>query len=173
MSRLRRRWLKIIIITLVLLVVALSGAVLYFKTRPRPLLPLTIRSSINYTLFEPTKLSNVVVDRNTVKQDKTVNLLSYVGSEKSSGAKLTFSQQSTPESFVDIPQVFDQFTNSLNPYTIFDSLQGKVYLTKPKELKGGQSAVMNAKGTLLFIKPDKNLTDDIWRQIFSNLEVIQ
>ena len=55
-------------------------------------------------------------------------------------------------------------------YEKFDSRNGTVYLTNPKELNGGQATIMNSHGTLMFVKPVKALADNNWRQLFNNLK---
>lgn len=52
----------------------------------------------------------------------------------------------------------------------FDIRNGTVYLTHPKELIGGQAAVMNSHRSLMFVKPLKYLAYNDWRQLFNNLK---
>jgi CxxC motif-containing protein (DUF1111 family) len=46
-------------------------------------------------------------------------------------------------------------------------------LTHPKELSGGQSAVANKAGTLIFAKPSVNLTNDEWKDFFESLRILR
>ena len=32
---------------------------------------------------------------------------------------------------------------------------------------------MNAKGTLMFVKPERDLSDDQWRKLFNGFEVVK
>jgi hypothetical protein len=72
---------------------------------------------------------------------------------------------------VDIPAAYTKLLSSLNQFDSFDSPNGTVALTHPKELNGAESAVMNAKGTLLFVRPNGNVSSDDWRRLFNNLHV--
>ena len=99
-------------------------------------------------------------------------MLSF-SAKRPSGVKISFSEQPTPGSIVDIPQVYDKLVDSLQPYNTFDSVNGKVALTHPNNLNGGQTAVMNDKGTLIFVRPTKDLTDTEWRQVFNSLSILR
>jgi hypothetical protein len=50
---------------------------------------------------------------------------------------------------------------------------GTVKLTKPTELKGGQSAISRSGGTLLFAHPERNMTDTLWKDFFNSLEIVK
>jgi len=70
-------------------------------------------------------------------------------------------------------QDYDKVVTSMNGYGKFDCDSGTVHLTRPKDLAGKQAAVMNAKGTLMFVKPASDLSEDQWRKLFNGLEVIK
>jgi hypothetical protein len=48
-----------------------------------------------------------------------------------------------------------------------------VYLIRPGEQNGKEVGVLNSKGTLMFIKADKDLSGDQWKQLFNNLDIIK
>ena len=84
---------------------------------------------------------------------------------------MLISEQATPQVFNDIPEYYPKLIEKLNGYSDFDSVLGKVSLTKPKELNGAQSAVFNGKGTLMFVRPNQSLSDDDWRQFFDQMTI--
>ena len=109
------------------------------------------------------------VDRGAVKysvngQDKLVTFVA-----RGLTNNLSFTEQAVPDSFNDIPQLYDKLIEKLRAYSTFDSVNGTVSLTRPEELKGGQTAVMRAKGTMVFVRPDKDLSADDWRRLMNNL----
>lgn len=87
--------------------------------------------------------------------------------------QLTITQQATPSVFSDVPQYFPTLITRLNEYSSFGSIYGTVHLTKPKELNGQQQAVLNTSGTLMFVHPSHNLSDDTWRRFFNGLQVVK
>ena len=146
------------LITIVILLVA-----------PKNPIPGPIKKQLTSTLLVP-RGGGAVVDRASVNYDRNQKLLifnvAYVG------IKLVVSQQPTPDQFVDIPDVYTKLIDGLNNYSSFDSSIGTVHLTKPTQAHGGQWGVLNTKGTLMFVKPDKNLTDDQWRTFFNHVVVL-
>jgi hypothetical protein len=158
-----------------LIIVAVVASVFGIRSwqQSKLFVPKDIKQQVTYTIFKPADTSNFVADKSTIKYDPKLKSLSYRAMQKGTASGLTFSFQEAPEVFADVPQAFSKFADDLHQYSSFDSIQGKVSLTKPPELQGGQSAVMNAKGTLMFIKPDKNLSDSDWKQLFSNMDVVK
>jgi hypothetical protein len=131
---------------------------------PKNPIPGQIKAQVTSTLLVP-QGSGILVDRLGVKYDAKDKLLTYTATY--AGTKLTVSEQPTPDQFVDIPAVYTKLTDGLNNYLSFDANIGTVHLTLPKELAGKQAAVVNTKGTLMFVKPDTNLSDDQWRKFFN------
>lgn len=148
---------------------------LFSRHRPSPANKMgelqAYRQRVDFVLFAPTSTARESVKPHSIKLDAGSHFLSYVSEVGS--MQITVSMQPTPEGFVDVPQAFDKLVEKMNQYSVFESLNGKVYLTKPQELNGGQTAVMNAKGTLLFAKPIGDLTDDQWRSFFNQLDVVK
>lgn len=136
------------------------------------IVPKATMAKVTYGVFEPQKDKVLQVDKDSVEFDEKNKIITY-SAVTNDQTKLIFSEQPTPESFVDVPQAFDKLISSLQGYTSFDSVNGKVNLTHPKELKGQQAAVLNNKGTLMFIRATGNVSDDTWRQIFNNLDVVK
>jgi hypothetical protein len=161
------RLLIIGIVSVILLGAIGFGLIHVFKTKypiPKP-----IASKITFVIFYPTNDSVVKVDRDTIKYDTGNGLLSFVA-RMPNGTKIILSEQATPESFVDILPAYTALIERLQGYSSFETPNGKVSLTHPKELQGLQSALMNAKGTLMFARPEKNISDADWHRIFNSLQ---
>lgn len=175
-SAMQELWRKYILtrtalVITVIVAAAIAGAVIVQGIVSSRVLPPEISRQITYGVYYP-QGDVVSVDRSSIAFQADADLLTYKVALPEGGT-LTVNQQPTPESFVDIPQAYDKLVTTLMPYASFDSLHGKVALTRPKELQGDQSAVMNAKGTLMFVRSSDQLSEDQWRRIFNSFEIIQ
>lgn len=137
---------------------------------PKPPVPIEIKCGVTSTILVH-KDRDIGVNREPMKYDTASKLLSYFAIAY--GVKILVSEQPTSESFIDIPKTFDKVAANMNEYAKFDSNTGTVHLMRPEELAGKQTAVMNSKGTLMFVKPDRDLSEDQWNKLFSKLEVIK
>lgn len=145
-------------------------AVVTLLVLPKPFLPKTVTQPFPATVLAPA-LADVQLDRDSAKYDAPTKLLSYILTYQ--GAKVVVSEQPTPESFSEIPQVYDKVLENMHEYSKFEVDAGVVHLTRPPDLGGRQAAVLNAKGTLLFAKASQDLGDDDWRRFFKGLVVVQ
>lgn len=162
---------KITVSLVAVLVVIGAGAATYFYLgAAKKGFPKAVSSQASYAVFSPKDATQVRVDNKTAQYDPSTKLLTFT-TYTVEGTKLIFSEQATPESLTDVPQAYDKLTASLQTYETFDSVNGRVNLTHPKELKGEQAAVMNSKGTLLFARAKQDISNEKWRQIFNQLEV--
>lgn len=160
------RWLKRTLLGVVPLVLVIAVALLI----PKPPIPKAVKDQVSSTLLMP-KQDQVKISRDSAKFDSSLKLLTYTAT--AFGSSLVVSEQPTPDSFVDIPQVYDKVVTSMGEYESFDVDVGTVHLTRPKDLGGRQAAVLNTKGTLMFVKPASDLSDDDWRRFFGSLTVIK
>jgi hypothetical protein len=162
----KQRWIIITLAALVLVATALA----VFYVMSRSVVPADIKDQLTFTLLVPSH-PDVDIDRSSVKYDEPLKLLSYTAT--AFGTPVVFSEQPSPDTFTDIPQAYDKVLEGMGEYSKFDVDSGTVHLTRPKDLKGKQAAVLNTKGTLLFAKPDQDLTDDEWRQLMRSLVVVR
>ena len=154
---------------LVIVGVIVIAGLSVWQNATKPVLPDAVARQLSFGVYFPTtKLQDVSIDKRTISYQTSGGRLSY-RAQLADGTTIDVNQQATPESFIDIPQTYEKLVTSLQPYSNFESINGRVSLTRPAELKGSQSAVMNAKGTLLFARPSKSLTNDQWRQLFNGL----
>ena len=159
-------------LALVLALSIVSTIAIAAHYRKKPLIPVVVRKAVTYTIFVPNGAGDYSLKTPTLNYVMTTQQLSY-HLKNTAGSDVLLSMQPSPESFSDVPQVYEALVGKLNQYASFDSVQGRVFLTRPKELNGAQSAVMNAKGTLLFARPSKDLTEDQWRSFFAYMVVYQ
>jgi hypothetical protein len=163
--------LLILIIAVVLVALAgVGGWYLWLASQP---IPRSILKRAEMGVWYPNdRTTGYKIERNSVKYNDTGSdkLVTFVA--QGVGNALTFTEQPTPESFIDVPQVYDKLTEKLHEYAKVESVNGTASLTRPDELKGRQTLVMKARGTLMFVKPDKNLSTDEWRKVLNNLEFV-
>ncbi len=129
--------------------------------------PNSIRKQLTSALLL-SQATQAIIDRSSVKYNTHDRLLTFQVAY--SGTQLTVSEQPTPGQFVDIPTAYDKVVENMNKYTSFAVDSGTVHLTRPKDSGGAQVAVLNARGTLMFVKSDKDLDDDDWRRFFIDLK---
>ena len=172
-DKLRQLPLKPILIGVAIVLVAgIIAAVLMLRGGEDGPVPAEVKKQLSFGVMYPSDNQILFVDQASFSYNSQAGVLGFSG-KTPDGKLISFNEQATPESFVDIPQVYDKLITSLQPYGSFDSVHGKVSLTHPKELKGGQTAVMNGKGTLVFARPDKDLSSQEWRKLFNSLQLIQ
>lgn len=146
---------------MVLVVIAL------FVFLPRSPLPSGITKQAHFAIFTPAT-DQATIQSSSVSYDSSQALLTYV-STMPNGTKLTFSEQATPEGFSDIPQAYDKLVEQMGRYATIDTVNGKVYLTKQPKAGSNQVAALNDRGTLLFVRSSKDLSEDQWRQLFNSM----
>ncbi|MFI5240738.1 MAG: hypothetical protein ACHQUB_03460 [Candidatus Saccharimonadia bacterium] len=158
----------LIIFSLCIIVIALISAfgLVYFSSP----IPPSIRRNVSFGIFYP-KSSNYHCQRSSFAYDPQAKIVTYVCSNASLRLNLNITEQASPDGFVDAPQAFETLINKLQNYASFDSVVGKVYLTHPVELNGGQTAVMDGEGTLVFIRPTNAISEDNWRKLFNSLNL--
>lgn len=163
-----------IIVAVVIIALALIIAGIIFAVKlltPKPVLPVSVTNQVSYIVLALEPSEAIRIDSTSAKYDAKDKILSY--NVTLDGIKVVVSMQPTPEMFTDIPQTFDKVLADMSEYSKFETYIGTVHLTKPKNLEGRQVAVLNAKGTLMFAKPDSDLTDDQWRLFFKNMDILK
>lgn len=163
------RKLSVKVISVIVVVVAIA-AILYYFLRPQSVIPSATKAQLTSPLLMPTDQTVAVIDRTSVKYDPKIKMLTY--DVQFEDIKVVISEQPTPESFIDIPDVYTKMLESMNEYKKFELAIGVIHLTRPTDLKGKQSAVVNSKGTLLFASPKEDLTEDQWRRFFRTVDLV-
>lgn len=161
-----RRRLLVAAVMLVALAIAGGGVWWYLQSQN---VWAKVLSQADFGVWYPPAKNGYTLDASTIQykvtgSDKLITFVVRKGS-----ANLSFTEQAVPESFTDVPQVYDKLIERLRGYSTFEGVNGKVDLTRPEELGGGQTAVMKARGTLVFVRPSDNLSVDDWRVIMNGL----
>jgi hypothetical protein len=135
----------------------------------KPLIPAVIRQQVTSTILIPSGDKSSII-RDTAKYDPANKLLTFRTVLAQDGTTATIAEQVTPNQFSDIPQYSDRFFEQVGEYQHFDTAVGTVHLLKPKGVSG--AAGINTKGTLMFVTPDKALSEDQWRQFFLTIKTL-
>jgi hypothetical protein len=162
-----KKWL---LVAVLICLFASICAGLFALVRPDPPIPGKFKKQLTSTLLLPTP-DIAVIDQTSVKYAADIKVLSL--NTSLDGVAIALSEQPTPESFTDIPQAYDKVIEQMHEYRKFETDIGVVHLTKPPNRHGGQTAVVNTKGTLLFANPIRTLSDDQWRRLFTSMEVVR
>jgi hypothetical protein len=140
--------------------------------KPAPLVSTAIVSQVSSTLLVP-KSSTIRINKKSYTYNSTLHLLTYQLAY--AGKKITVTEEPTPDAFTADSTAYTDMINSLSSYDNFDSAMGKVYLTNPPTTssKTIQSAVLNAKGTLLLARIDTSLSKAEWQKFFTALIIVK
>lgn len=147
-------------------VTAAFFAVRHFTASP---IPQGVIRQIDFAVMYPKSSKDVSFDRNSIKYDPETKVLSFI--VITYGISSTFTEQATPDPFTDIPNYYQTFADKMNSYRSFDTYNGRVDITRPTTLKGDQALLMNAKGTLLFAHPTRDLNEQQWRALINSLQI--
>lgn len=162
----------LIVLTVTLLLAGVAPAA-YIKYRTVPVISKDIQKKVGFTIFVPNKSDHAwTIDSKKINYDEKIGVLYTTLYKAGTSNRITMTQQVLPSPFSDIPNYSAVFLGKLNQYSELNVAIGTVALTRPTELKGGQSAVLNVRGTLMFLHPDQNLGEDIWKDVFTTLQAL-
>lgn len=157
-----------------LLVAAIGIAVAVWggKQPHAPLEPDVVRRAGIIAWYPDPANDGPVIDEKSLKitQEDSDRVLTFVA--KRGSQTVTFSEQAVPESMVDVPAVYDKLIESWNNYASVEGEMGKVALTRASK-SAKQTAVFKAKGTLVFMRAESDMTNDDWRQWILSLESLK
>jgi len=156
---------------LIVLLAAIFFSTHIASSKKEQILPSSILKKIAFQVYVPPQGDTWSLDSDSVKYNNEEGILTYT--MLSGGISAYITEQNTPDQFNDIPQYYPALLGKLNQYSQIETKIGTVALTSPTELKGGQTAVLNSHGTLMFIKPTKKLSDNEWKQLINSFEVIK
>lgn len=110
------------------------------------------------------------IKSDSVTYDAATGIVSF--EINNDGMPITFNQQSVPEHFSLMPDVYEGQVAGLQQVTRFESVNGTVAVTRPSD-DGGTTAIMKSKGTLLIARANTELAAEQWKKIFNFLEFAQ
>lgn len=130
---------------------------------------------INFNIFIPDQDLNKqdvwIIDRQSTYYNQETKTLTIVA--KKDNKEVIITEQATPEAFKDIPGQFSRMLASINQYSQQSTNLGNVALVHPKELNGGQTAVLNTRDTLIFARPNKDISDNEWQAFFNTFIILK
>lgn len=165
---------KKILLVLAATIAAVVVAALLFRMfmSNEAVLPKEVQRKANFSIYALDGGGEAYrVDKTSINYDDKNNILMFTVKAAAYSAVIT--QQATPESFSVVPGGYQKLLESMRQYKEVRARLGTVTLTKPEELKGQQIAVANPPGTLIFAKPDKELSVSQVQQLFDNLLIVR
>lgn len=164
--------LTLVVAVILLIGISAGGYYAYITSRPTPIISREIQKKAGFTIFVPSSDIGApwVLDARSVNYDKEIGVLYTNLYTPDKSNKIVMTQQVLPDPFTDIPSYSSIFYSKLRIYQELNLPIGKVSLTRPEELKGGQSAAANIRGTLMFLHPDHDMKEDEWKTLFKNIE---
>lgn len=135
-------------------------------------IPIAIQQRIAFQIFAPNSSNTTwTISNKQVSYNSQQGILSITVTTQRN--TLIMDEQQTPQIFTNIPQYYPALLSKLNQYGQFTIGLGTVTLTKPTELHGEQTAVLNSGGTLIFVRPTHNLSISEWTDYFNSLIVLR
>jgi len=180
MSKKSNRRSALILTVLMLGIIAAAGGVLLWWNNVNgnnTVISKQILSEANFTIFYPKVAAKTASDwqleKDLTTYDKNSGVLTLHATQASTGKQIVLNEQPMPGAFTDVPTQYSKMLSTLNEYNELQIGFGTVALTHPKELNGGQAAVANKAGTLIFAKPSANLSDNEWKEFFQSLHILR
>jgi len=167
------RWPKIVIWALIILALIAGGIGIYWYTsRDTNPIPSQLRSQLTFSPFvlpSDTKNYSATDYKFSTAEDK-VQILSYVLHLGSNS--ITLSEYPQPTEFTDIPEYKDRFlANVIKQYDVVQTASGTIYLGRAVKQNNKQLAIMIERGLIVFMNPDKELTNTQWRSLGERLDI--
>lgn len=155
-----------------LVVTAGITAVILLTTRSTSPIPADIRNQLTFSPFVISEKYTTYKTGNyrfTAAENNT-KILSYVITTPDTTVSL--SEYPLPSEFTDIPEYKDRFlTNVINQYATVSSSNGTIYLGRSATPDKKQLGVMLERGLLLFMNPDRDMTEQQWRELGERLDI--
>lgn len=161
---------KPILLSIAILLVMTAASVTYLFLRDDPEIPKDVLSKVNFLIYIPDSKASWQIGTHKPSFDEDSGTLTLEA--KSGSTVVTLNEQTLPDALKDIPEQYLRILATLHEYSEIKTNLGTITLTKPEELKGGQTAVGNLNGTLLFAKPNRDLSDQEWLDFFKSMKVI-
>jgi hypothetical protein len=156
----------------VVIAASLISGVYWFGFRDRNPIPTDVQAQLTFSpLIIPEQTSGFTTSNytfSTVEND--LKILSFIITTPT--ASVSVSEYPQPIEFIEIPEYKDRFlTNAINQYSVVPSSNGSIYLGRAVKQDNKQLAIMIERGLLVFMNPDKELSEAEWRSIGDQLEI--
>lgn len=130
--------------------------------------PANIRQQVGFSILYP---ANSTIDPTSWKYLPSQSDLSFTA--RKDGFSVIFTEQEVPLAFQNDTAAYDRFIGSLHPIANFQTNLGNVslidFVTATDFQPAGQAGILNTKGTLLLAHPDRELSEDQWRDLFRSI----
>lgn len=160
---------KYLIMLPVLVIAGVVAGISVFGMTNKPI-PKGLTDKLEFVAYIPTGVYSF--NQKDVSYSDDTKVLSMSIKSKQ-GVVITLNQQATPEAFQEAPDYYQNLIEKLRRDKTLSTKLGEVYITRPVELKGKQTAVINYRGTLMFAEPSRELDDNDWRKFFNSLEEVK
>jgi hypothetical protein len=171
---LKYRSTKRLIVMITITVLAVCGVVggvgyVAYRTRTKTI-PSSVAKQLSFSPFVITDAKHYKTD--SFKYDADNKGFSFVAQVIGDpNTSYTISQQETPDTFTDIPALFDKILGQLNSYDTVNTFNGALFVTRPKN--AGQVAVLNEKGILMFIRSNHDVTSTQWKELAESMDILK
>lgn len=159
---------------LLILVAGVIGIGVYtYAARDTNPVPAKLRPQLSFSPFiiPTTSRSYTTSDYKFTTAEDKVEILSYNVHTKDTGT-ITVSEYTQPQEFSEIPEYKDRFlTNVAKQESTVQTSNGTIYLGRMNVQGNKQLAVMLERGLLVFMSPDKELSQAQWRSLGDQLEI--
>lgn len=162
---------KVVIIAVIILTTAAVGGYLYI-TRDTSPIPPQVRKQLTFSPFViPVETKNYsTTNYNFSTAEEEVQILSY--KINATGWVISISEYPQPPQFAEIPEYKSRFLDNVaKQYETVSTSSGTIYLGRAVKLNNKQLGVMLERGLLVFLSPDKDLSEDQWRKLGDQMEI--
>jgi hypothetical protein len=164
----------LVVTATIVTILVLVGIILFVTKNQKQIIPRDIAKKVSFTVYGPDQTGKtgqywkITSSKISFAADTGVVTLPIAKAD----TQIILTEQSTPDSFADLPQQYARMLGLLNQYAELQTPFATITLTKPKELGGAQSAVANKGGTLMFAKPSRDLSEIEWKEFFSTFIIL-
>src|SRR5665213_701938 len=160
-----KRNTRLISALLIIICLGIAGYIL-FVGKQSVIVPKTITSSAQFPILYPEPSKQVTIKQSSFRYDKSHGQVYFIVNFKN--YNITFAEQSSPDSFSADPTFYTALVQKLNGYATFAAVDGRVDLSLPAETHE-QTAIMNARGTLLFASTRDTISESNWKLLLNTL----
>lgn len=166
----QKKVVVLVLLVIILITVAIGGY-LYFNRDTNPI-PKQLRSQLTFSPFviPVNTKGHSTSDYEFNKTDDGTQILKYEIHFENN--VIIISQYPQPPQFSEIPDFKNQWlNNTAQQYSSVSSSSGTIYLGRAVKQNNKQLAIMIERGLLVFLSPDKKLTEQQWRSLGDQLEI--
>ncbi len=125
-------------------------------------------AQVGFSGIYPPATENYTFEETGFRYNPTEEFLVMTLRYEPARTKVVFSEQRVPSDMDE--DNFKMLVQDMNQYGSFNSQYGKVYLTKPTDQNGRQTAVLKTESLLVFIRADDDMSDELWRQLIDSCQ---